>query len=357
MPQVVTVTRVPNEAQAAADALNYIAAFREQPRTHWTFTQGFLVGQLSVVILAIVFVKFFIFGQNEGSPDRKAGNMHTTSAILRRQRQLKKKRSTVLRNPPPLTNTTILAKTYYNVDTHQPESLDWFNVLIAQTIAQFREDARTDDALLTSLDETMNGPQKPDFLDYIKITEVNLGDEFPILSNCRISPNAEEDGLQGRLQAQIDVDLRDSITLGLETKFLLNYPRKVMATLPIALAVSIVRFSATLNISLVPNHGSEPPHSTALIFSFAPEFRLQFAIRSLLGSRSRLQDVPKIAQIVESRLRLWFVERCVEPRFQQIMLPSFWPRSSRTRDPSSPALRRPSESGLRHRPPSGASHA
>jgi len=42
------------------------------------------------------------------------------------------------------------------------------------------------DVLLASLDETMNGPQKPDFLDYIKITMVNLGTEFPILSNCRV---------------------------------------------------------------------------------------------------------------------------------------------------------------------------
>lgn len=54
-------------------------------------------------------------------------------------------------------------------------------------------------------------------------------------------------------------------------------------------------------------------------------------MRSLLGSRSRLQDVPKIAQLVEARLHAWFDERCVEPRFQQIVLPSFWPRKRNTR--------------------------
>ena len=36
--------------------------------------------------------------------------------------------------------------------------------------------------------------------------------------------------------------------------------------------------------------------------------------------------MPKIAQLVESRLRTWFEERCVAPRMQQIVVPSLWPR-------------------------------
>lgn len=61
------------------------------------------------------------------------------------------------------------------------------------------------------------------------------------------------------------------------------------------------------------------------------DYRLDLSTRSLLGSRTRLQDVPKIAQIVEARLHAWFDERCVEPRFQQIVLPSLWPRKKNTR--------------------------
>ena len=49
--------------------------------------------------------------------------------------------------------------------------------------------------------------------------------------------------------------------------------------------------------------------------------------------RSRLQDVPKIAQLVEARLHRWFDERAVEPRFQEIALPSLWPRKKNTRGP------------------------
>lgn len=253
----------------------------------------------------------------------------------------------MLRNPPTLTIGSILSKTYYNVDSHQPESLDWFNVLVAQTIAQFRSDAQHDDAILNSLTKALNGASRPDFIDDIRVTELSLGEDFPIFSNCRIIP-VDEDGLGlgngikfdataaardgTRLQARMDVDLSDMLTLAVETKLLLNYPKKLSAVLPVALAVSVVRFSGTLSISFIPSNPSQST-PTMMTFSFLDDYRLDFSIRSLLGSRSRLQDVPKIAQLVEARLHRWFDERAVEPRFQEIALPSLWPRKKNTRGP------------------------
>lgn len=239
------------------------------------------------------------------------------------------------------------------MDAHQPESLDWFNVLIAQTIAQFRTDAHQDEAILTSLTNVLNGSQKPDFLSSIKVTEISLGEDFPIFSNCRVHP--VEDGSSGpdgaRLQARMDVDLSDMITLGVETKIILNWPRPLTAVLPVALAVSIVRFSGTLSISFLPSASHLAPSSnathpmplqqplsttpTSLAFSFLPDYRLDINVRSLVGSRSRLQDIPKIAQMVEDRLHAWIDERCVEPRVQQVVLPSLWPRKRNTRGPAS----------------------
>ena len=241
-----------------------------------------------------------------------------------------------------------MSKTYYNVNSHQPESLDWFNVLIAQTIAQFRNDAHDDDAILTSLTGILNGPQKPDFISSIRVTEISLGEEFPILSNCKIYPVDDDttNGPEGpRLQAHMDVDLSDFITLGIETKVILNYPKPLTAVLPVALSVSVVRFSGTLSISFLPSHptptstptSQQPPSvtPTTLAFSFLPDYRLDLSVRSLVGSRSRLQDIPKIAQLVESRLHAWIDERCVEPRVQQVVLPSLWPRKKNTRGPGS----------------------
>jgi len=258
----------------------------------------------------------------------------------------------------------ILEKTYYNVHGHLPESLDWFNVLIAQTIAQLRADAQEDEAVLTSLSAVLNGSSRPSFIDEIKVTEISLGDEFPIFSNCRVIPVDEAGnpvkqltGAKGeRLQARMDVDLSDVVTLGIETKLVLNYPKPFVAVLPVALAVSVVRFSGTLSLSFSPSsqttatvpategesipgqvknegHPLNPTGQspTTLTFTFLDDYRLDLSVHSLIGSRSRLQDVPKIAQLVESRIHAWFDERCVEPRFQQIVLPSLWPRKKNTR--------------------------
>jgi maintenance of morphology protein 1 len=259
-----------------------------------------------------------------------------------------------------------LAKTYYNVKGHQPESLDWFNVLVAQTIAQLRADARHDDAVLTSLTEVLNNGSKPDWIGEIRVTEIALGDEFPIFSNCRVMPAEDGFGVgvgssggdDGRLQARMDVDLSDVITLGIETTLVLNYPKPLVAVLPVALAVSVVRFSGTLAVSFIPSStpsasssnphpnkaqaadppshpstssSSTPSRPTSLAFTFLDDYRLDLSVRSLVGSRSRLQDVPKIAQLIESRVHAWFDERVVEPRFQQIVLPSLWPRKRNTR--------------------------
>ncbi|KAL8974289.1 MAG: hypothetical protein Q9197_001464 [Variospora fuerteventurae] len=338
-----------------------------QHQSSLSFTEGFLLGQLSVVILIGAFIKFFIFG-DPPSPETTA----STRALARRNQNSAHKRtfsinaspsavgksdtvlpSNVLRYPPRLTTPIILQKTYYNVDAHQPESLDWFNVLIAQTIAQFRTDAHQDEAILTSLTNVLNGSQKPDFLSSIKVTEISLGEDFPIFSNCRVHP--VEDGFTGpdgaRLQAHMDVDLSDLITLGVDTKIILNWPRPLTAILPVALAVSIVRFSGTLSISFLPSashpapsfsaNSAMPPQQplsttpTSLAFSFLPDYRLDINVRSLVGSRSRLQDIPKIAQMVENRLHAWIDERCVEPRVQQVALPSLWPRKKNTRGPPS----------------------
>lgn len=212
--------------------------------------------------------------------------------------------------------------------------MDWFNVLIAQTLAQFRDDARNDDALLNSLKKVLNGDKKPNFLDEIIIKEVALGDEFPIFSNCRIMPSDDD---PGKLQARMDIDLTDVLTLGIETKLLLNWPTPLVAVMPVFLGVSILRFSGTLQIAFVPaGAGENAAAATTLAFSLLEDYKLDISVRSLLGSRSKLTDVPKIGQLVESRLYQWIDERCVEPRFQQIVLPSLWPRKKTTREQARP---------------------
>lgn len=224
--------------------------------------------------------------------------------------------------------------------------------------------------MLESLAETLNNPEKkPSFIDTITITDISLGEEFPIFSNCRVIAVDDPNSDGGRLQALMDVDLSDdNLSIAIQTSLLMNYPKPFSAVLPVALAVSVVRFSGTLCISFVPaatppSHTPSPsPDSnrhqegqnsqhrneadangttddnddtkgtpkTNLAFSFLPDYRLDLSVRSLIGSRSRLQDLPKVAQLVEARVQAWFEERVVEPRVQVVGLPGIWPRMGRT---------------------------
>lgn len=250
--------------------------------------------------------------------------------------------------------------------------MDWFNVLIAQTIAQYRQTAyllkdSPTSSILSSLNAALNNPEKkPSFVEKIAVTDISLGEEFPIFSNCRIIAVDDPNTDGGRLQALLDVDLSDdNLSIAVETSLVLNYPKPRSAILPVALSVSVVRFSGTLCISLVPastpplhtpspspsrdadarpQTGSaenqsgdaqeDPTRSTSpksnVAFSFLPDYRLDLSVRSLIGSRSRLQDVPKVAQLVEARVHAWFEERVVEPRVQVVGLPDLWPRMGRT---------------------------
>ncbi|KAL4872045.1 hypothetical protein BDV12DRAFT_5600 [Aspergillus spectabilis] len=360
-----------------------------------SFTQGFLLGQLSVVLLIGAFIKFFIFGEAPPPPSRglRASTHRRSNSIFSQDappRSLREKPSTsnVLRPvPSSATNTrSILRKTYYSAippnpsskhgrhrihhSSHQPESLDWFNVLIAQTIAQYRQTAyllkdSPTSSILHSLNAALNNPEKkPSFIDKIAVTDISLGEEFPIFSNCRIIAVDDPMSDGGRLQALMDVDLSDdNLSIAIETSLVLNYPKPCSAILPVALSISVVRFSGTLCISLVP--ASTPPLHTPspmpspptaeaqghnqqqadtqgdgipsksspksnVAFSFLPDYRLDLSVRSLIGSRSRLQDVPKVAQLIEARVHAWFEERVVEPRVQVVGLPDLWPRMGRT---------------------------
>lgn len=344
---------------------------------NWSFTQGLIVGQVSVILVIAIFIKFFVFAESTHTTSTASSSIKDASAIIvKREKQISDASGDEDAEVDPAQAarsklSLILEKTYYDVDNHASESLDWFNVLIAQTISQLRTEALLLDNIYHSFNEFLAQLDMPEYLDKIRITEIDIGDDFPIFSNCRIKHS--KDGT-GRLEAKIDVDLSDTLTLGIETKLLLNHPRPLTAVLPVQLSVSIIRFSGCLTVSLIntndpefvdlsekdaqttPENGGSnmaPSSSTnssssernkskksqdasagtALMFSFSPDYRLEFVVNSLIGSRAKLQDVPKISSLIENKLRTWFIERCIEPRFQVVKLPSLWPRRKNTREP------------------------
>lgn len=48
---------------------------------------------------------------------------------------------------------------------------------------------------------------------------------------------------------EIDIDYSDHVSLGIETKVLVNFPKPKFAIIPVSLALALVRFSATVSLS------------------------------------------------------------------------------------------------------------
>ncbi|KAK4050406.1 ERMES complex subunit mmm1 [Microbotryomycetes sp. JL201] len=313
------------------------------PVPRLTFVQGLVCGQLSFLIVSILFLKYFVF---QDSAADGASLAHSTTSQTRRRKPKRPRKSSLSVEPVA---PAILAALDYDIASHAPETLDWLNVLIAQALSGYRS------AIITStvggeggakglLEEMLNRKskleeqgaeqQKPGVisLDYIEVTDVAVGERYPVLSDARVRPSGED----GSVRVEIDVEYTDHVSLSVSTCLLANFPRPRFAVLPVSLGLTLERFSGTLTVELPPP--SRRPHSSlrkapsrdadegvpspSIHLSLHPDFTLDVSTSSLLGSRAKLQDVPKIEQLILARIRGYIQDRVVWPGRVQISLPA-----------------------------------
>lgn len=187
---------MPNQVQVVAPDVEYLIeiAQRLHRPSGMSFTAGLLLGQLSVVLLVIVCFKYLLLEDvRYGRKVKKRGPRVLPSSMLIRTHSnersmgydnantlkdivcfLKKKprsfsnRGIAIPAPPTKpslpSTTTILNKTLYDVYDHTPESLDWMSVLMAQAIAQYRDDSKVNNRLIKALAEALNGGVRPDWV-------------------------------------------------------------------------------------------------------------------------------------------------------------------------------------------------
>lgn len=266
------------------------------------------MGQTSVLVVLALLIRFFIFADSPGV------------------KGMPNAEPPVEEHPVgPLPVDTILEQTYYDVDNHAAESMDWVTVLLALIISSMRQQAMAQDNLLRMLNSILASDKIPSFVDTIRVSELSLGGDFPLLNNCRVYRTSNTEFSNG-LEAQFDIDLKDTLTLGVDTRLLLNYPKTMLAYLPVSCSVSLVNFSGRVSVSLVTDNEDR----NFITVSFAPNFSMEFRVNSLIGARSKLQDVPKLGQIIENTIRKRFTDKCVRPNYQKIRLPQVWQSQDRT---------------------------
>lgn len=100
---------------------------------------------------------------------------------------------------------------------------------------------------------------------------------------------------------------------------LLHYPTAYFARLPVALTMSLRRFTAkvlpeltrvvlslmflptTWQVLVIPPMPNDP--SPCLTLSLDPSFDLDLDTASLLGSKAKLSNVPKVHELITQRIR------------------------------------------------------
>ncbi|KIJ45605.1 hypothetical protein M422DRAFT_75041 [Sphaerobolus stellatus SS14] len=240
-----------------------------------TFTQGLVLGQVSVLLLLALVLKY-LFLVSDPSANH---HLPTTS-------------------PPP---RAVSATGRTIPDEKEEESTEWLNLLISEIVATYRTEMRGnhpgpdgEEATRIRIERKINEIRPATFVDPILVHSVNLGTSSPRISKARRKKSSS-----GAQQIEFDMTYTDTSSLSFSTSVLFNYPFSYFARLPISLTVALSVFSSKVLLTLPQPTSSTP----TLAFSVAPTFQLDLDISSLLGSRAKLADVPKLHELIENQVR------------------------------------------------------
>ncbi|KAF8496677.1 hypothetical protein JB92DRAFT_1049938 [Gautieria morchelliformis] len=240
-----------------------------------TFTQGLVIGQLSIFFLLALVLKYLFLVSDPST----SHHLPTATAIISR-------------SPPK------------QAAPREPsgESTEWLNVIISEIVETFRAELRDnqagpegDESTRVKIETQLNA-MRPEGFDPILVHSVNLGSSAPILSNAQSRsthnpPNSQDVGF--------DMTYRDTASISFSTSVLFNYPFPYFARLPVSLTLSLSVFSSKI-ILTPPRPSSSTPE---LKIALDPSFTLDLHISSLLGSRAKLADVPKLHDMIESQIK------------------------------------------------------
>ncbi|KAH7915393.1 maintenance of mitochondrial morphology protein 1 [Hygrophoropsis aurantiaca] len=253
-----------------------------------TFTQGLVIGQLSIFILLALVLKylFLVSAESDSGSTTYYSQTRSDDSEWGRSRGSKDDQS--------------------EGEELGPESARWFNGLAHQVAEVYRAKLRDhlpgfegNEAARKKIEDYANAIRPRTFLDHITVHSVDLGVSAPQLSAARLS--SEKDGSLDTNTKPIEFDMAytDSASISISTAYLFNYPMSSFARLPISLTISLSLFESTLTL-LPPSPNSAIP---TLTIALPSDFTLNLKTTSLMGSRAMLKDVPKLHELIEQQVR------------------------------------------------------
>ncbi|KAJ1970356.1 ERMES complex subunit mmm1 [Dimargaris xerosporica] len=195
------------------------------------------------------------------------------------------------------------------------EPCQWVNLLIAYVLTKYRANLDLQRQWQQRLMRWINDPSvRPSFLADVVLTTLDLGTQLPTLHQIKVVPSLAFNSTQWHFA----MSHRDILSLGIDTKIVVNWPKPSLAALPVSLLVSVVQFNGTITIELLQHHAT-PSVAIAVL----PDYTLELDVQSLLGHRAKVPNLPKVRELIISRIQAAFRRHVVAPAFQVVDLPTF----------------------------------
>ncbi|KAF8167946.1 maintenance of mitochondrial morphology protein 1 [Crassisporium funariophilum] len=253
---------------------------------HWlqpTFTQGLVIGQLSILLLLGMILKYLFLESSQYPFETAPYHQQVDNDAFLRTRNLQLRQGA-------------------DHDPEAYESTEWFNTLLRQVVEVYRSKLRDDapgiegdEIARKRVEEYANTIRPAGFLDHITIHSVNLGTSAPSLYNAQVSQSCNESSAD----IEFDATYKDTLSLSLSTSYLFNYPMASFARLPISLTISLSQFKSSITLT-PPSAMSSAP---VLTLTISPNFVLDLTTTSLMGSRAKLANVPKLHELIQHQVR------------------------------------------------------
>ncbi|KAK7694529.1 hypothetical protein QCA50_001715 [Cerrena zonata] len=263
-----------------------------------TFTQGLLLGQLSILCLLVLVLKYLFFDTDSGQP-YKPVSYHPRVATTEDGDDLSDSIDSI-KLPPDVRSGSGQA------------TMNWLNVILQEILNSYRmklcdniPGTEGEEIARRRVEEFANKLRPAAFVDPIRVHSVNLGVSAPRLSEprhkCTNTPSSER-------RVEFTLDYVDTISISFSTSVLFNYPFVSFARLPVSLTISLSLFASSVSI-IPPEPGTEHPALTIVLPAPQTDFVLDLKTTSLMGSRAKLADVPKLHELITHQIRKVIVDK------------------------------------------------
>lgn len=257
------------------------------------FIRGFIIGQVALLLVIIVLARVLFF------------RTPTPPGVITFQRRTS---PAALKKPKTVTDETLmeLAERLGMDPTTLPkrEPCLWTNSLAATFLLGPLRQMLGEEYVLERLSHLLNESiNKSDMVGEFVITRFEPNMNNPLIHWVEASADGEW---------QIRLEWPEAATLDIDTFIVLHFPpSQPLAQLPCSFSFTIRTISATLHIAL---DRMEPAEDEMMRISLLPDdFLLDIEIHSMLGHRSKLKDVPKLTEILHSRIQRTLRQHLLHP--------------------------------------------